>query len=254
MFSKLREEFSFVQGNVLILMISWLLTDFAGAIPNTYYSLYVLELGGTPFVVGLIGSASSIILALVQFLGGYLADKRGRKQIILVMSFGVATSYILFASALNWYFILVGAVFRSFCLMFLPAMKAMTADSIPSEKRGLGYSITLLVGAVSILSPLVAGFLYMTQGLVLGIRIAYWIATVAFFAAATMRFRLKETLKTDTSEARLKNAFKTYKKAVTESFRVWKLIPKSALALLLVYSIPSFFMGYVHTLLCHLRN
>jgi len=158
-------------------MISWLLTDFAGAILSAYYSLHVLELGGTPFIVGGIESVSSTILALVQFLGGYSADKRGREQLILAMVSGVASSYILFAMAVNWYFILVGAVFRSICLMFLPAVDAMRADSIPPEKRGLGYSITILVSAVSVLSPVVAGFLYMTKGLAPGMRTAYWIAT-----------------------------------------------------------------------------
>ncbi|HVP15924.1 MAG TPA: hypothetical protein VMT42_00980 [candidate division Zixibacteria bacterium] len=48
----MREEFAFLRGNILIMMTSWLVMTFAGAIPNTYCSLFVLELGGTPFIIG----------------------------------------------------------------------------------------------------------------------------------------------------------------------------------------------------------
>ena len=242
MISKLKEEFSFIHGNVLILMASWLLTDFAGEIPTTYYSLYVLELGATPFILGAIGSASSIALALGQFLGGYLADRHGRRQIILVMSTGVAACYILFAVALNWHFILIGTILQSLCLMYLPALDAITADSIPSEKRGLGYSITMLTRAVCILSPIIAGFLYITYGLVPGMRMAYWVVTIFFLVATIIRFKLKETLKTDVHGARLKDAFRDFGKAISEIFGVWKSVPESALILLLVNLIPIFFV------------
>jgi MFS family permease len=73
--SKLREEFSFIKGNYLILIISWILMDFANELPGTYYSDYVKnELGGSATILGIIMFASLIALASVQFLGGYLAD------------------------------------------------------------------------------------------------------------------------------------------------------------------------------------
>lgn len=34
----LNEQFSFVRGNNLMLIISWILMDFAGELPGTYYS------------------------------------------------------------------------------------------------------------------------------------------------------------------------------------------------------------------------
>ena len=57
----------------LIIVIS------ATAIPYTYYPKYVEGLGGTPFIIWGIGFASYATLALVQFPGGYLADKHGRR-------------------------------------------------------------------------------------------------------------------------------------------------------------------------------
>jgi hypothetical protein len=42
---RLKEEFSFFRGNYLILIVSWILMDFAHEIPGTYYSDYVIQLG-----------------------------------------------------------------------------------------------------------------------------------------------------------------------------------------------------------------
>ena len=74
---KLRDEFSFFTGNYLILILSWVLIDFAQELPETYFSDYVLQLGGNPTILGVITSVSMLALALVQFPGGYLADKYG---------------------------------------------------------------------------------------------------------------------------------------------------------------------------------
>ena len=76
---RLRFEFSFVKGNFLILVLSWILVDFAREIPSTYYGLYVRALGGSAATVGFISFISMITQSLVQLPGGYLADKYGRK-------------------------------------------------------------------------------------------------------------------------------------------------------------------------------
>jgi hypothetical protein len=58
--SWLREEFAFLRGNILVMMTSWLVMNFAVAIPNTYYSLFVLGLGGTPFIIGIMQLARAL--------------------------------------------------------------------------------------------------------------------------------------------------------------------------------------------------
>jgi len=94
---KLREQFSFFKGNYLILIISWILMGFAGELPGIYYSDYVIQLGGSATVLGLIMFVSMVCLALVQFPGGYLADKYGRRWLVSTLTFGVALSYIFYA-------------------------------------------------------------------------------------------------------------------------------------------------------------
>lgn len=71
--ARLREEFSFIRGNYLILIISWVMMDFANELPALYYGPYVIyDLKATPEILGFIGFASIIALASVQFPGAIL--------------------------------------------------------------------------------------------------------------------------------------------------------------------------------------
>jgi len=241
-FSRIREEFSFLRGNILVLVVSWILVNFAGGIPSPYYSLYVLELGGTPFIIGLIGFAAFAILAFVQFPGGYLADKHGRRGLIVTMTFGVALSYILFAVASTWHFILLGVVLQNLFLVYRPALLALQADSIPAERRGMGFSTVMLVNNLAALfSPVIAGLLYIQFGLVTGVRIAYAIVTLAFFGAALTRVKLTETLPTNRSEkVRIGDVVRSYPRAIREGVGVWKLLPRSMFFLFLSNAFSSF--------------
>lgn len=237
----LKREFYFIRGNILVLMASWVLMIFSEAIPATYYSLFVLELGGTPFILGLIGFVSSIALAAVQFPGGFLADKYGRRKLIVTMTFGVGLAKIFYALAPSWHLIFVGATIFNFCLIYSPALRAITADSLPSEKRGMGFSAINIIGVVSVASPLVAGFLYVNYGLVRGMRIAYFLVTTCFLAAAILRMKLRETIKASSERIGFMDVIRSYPIAVRESMAVWKVVPRTMLYLFLIFVVAEFF-------------
>ncbi len=66
---RLKTEFSFIKGNYAILVTSWILIDFAMELPATYYALYVLELGATETILGMIALFTFLALASMQFPG-----------------------------------------------------------------------------------------------------------------------------------------------------------------------------------------
>ena len=231
--SRLASEFSFIRGNFLLLVISWLIMDFAGEMPGTYYGLYVKALGGTAVTIGLIGFASMISQALVQFPGGYLADKYGRKWLISTMTFGVALSYVFYAFAPDWRVLMLGAIISNLCLIYSPALRAMTMDSLPPENRGMGFSIINLITSVSTTpAPLIAGLLYARFGLVPSMRMGYAFVVVAYLAAAVLRLRLKETVREPRRIDR-RELLGVYPRAISESLRVWREVPRSAFVLFL---------------------
>jgi len=230
----LKQEFSFIRGNYLILIMSWVLMDFAGEIPGVYYSDYVIQLGGTATILGLIMLVSQLVLASVQFPGGFLADKYGRRWLISSLTFGVAISFVFYAIAPTWHYIIIGAIIHNFCLLYQPALMAIMADSLSPERRGMGYSIINLIASVSTTpAPLVAMFLISNFGPISGMRIAYSIVTLFFLGAATLRIALKESIK-NPEKVQLMDVVKSYPKAVKEGIGVWKQLPRSSLYLLFV--------------------
>ena len=238
---KLKTEFSFITGNYLILIISWILMDFANELPGTYYSDYVVnQLGGSATVLGVITFVSMLALASVQFLGGYLADKYGRRVLVSTLTFGVALSFIFFAVAPSqplifmglvikgWHFVLLGAAIQNLCLLYQPALNAMMADSLSPEKRGMGFSILNLIMSVSTTpGPIIALMLVATYGPNWGMRIAYGIVIALYLSAAVVRLRLKESMK-NPEKINIKAALKSYPKALKEGITVWKVVPRSA--------------------------
>jgi MFS family permease len=238
---KTGKEFSFIKGNYAIIVVSWILIDFASEIPATYYALYVLQLGATETILGIIALSGFLALASMQFPGGYLADKFGRKWLVSSMTFGVALSFILYALAPSWPFIMLGVILMNFFnSIYQPALMAIVSDSLPSERRGMGFGIIMLITSTSTTpGPLVAALLHNGFGLVQGMRIAYGIVVALFLTAAFLRLRLKETF-IDTRRPSLKEFFRSYPTSLKESVKVWRRIPRSMFYLFLSGAIMMF--------------
>ena len=227
---------SALKGNFLILTLSWVIMYFAIPIPQTYASLYYLSLGADKFLISIIGFAGSIAVALVQFPGGYLADKHGRRWLIVTMTYGLAFGTIFFILAPSWPFVMLGMIIQSICGIYGPALIAMVLDSLPPENRGAGYSFQTAVASLVLLpAPIIAQYLILTFNLDLGMRIAYTILLVAYFATATLRLKLKETLPPNNAGSRPKimEALREYPKSVKASIGVWRKLSKSAFYLFL---------------------
>lgn len=231
-----RSDSKVLRGNFLILTLSWLIMYSAGPIPQTYASLYYLSLGADEFILSLIGFAGSIAIALVQLPGGYLADKHGRRWLVSTMTYGLAVGAFFFIIAPSWPFIMLGMVIQSVCAIYGPALMAMVIDSLPPKHRGAGFSFQSIATSLAILpAPIIAQYLVLTFDFNLGMRLAYTIVMIAYFATATLRLKLKETLPSTDSEGppRIVEALREYPKAVKESINVWRKLSKSAFYLFL---------------------
>lgn len=226
-----RGDQAILRGNFLLITISWIIMFTAQPIPDTYASLCYLSLGANEFTISLMAFVGSLAVAFVQFPGGYLADKHGRRWIIVTMTFGLAIGSLFFVLAPSWEFILIGLLIQNVCSMYGPALLAMIIDSLPSERRGAGFSFQSVITTIVLLpAPLIAGYLVSAFNFDLGMRIAYTIVTAAYFSVAVLRLRLTETLPPNGEKARFTflDGVRVYPKAVKESLCVWSKLPRSA--------------------------
>jgi MFS family permease len=244
----MNSEFAFLQGNILVEVISSIFTVFSESIVNPFRSLYIRELGATPAVLGLMDSTGKAIDTTIRLPGGHIADKYGRKRIIYLMTFGMSLSFLLYALAPSWEFILFGIMIANISAIYYPAIGALKTDSIPPESRGKGYAITQTIPKIlAVASPTIAGILIDRVGLLDGMRIGYTIAALAFVIVAFLRlFYLEETLENpqefDMNE--LKNDVVT---SITSIRGTWSIISRNLKAFILSVAIAGFAAPFFYT-------
>ena len=196
MLGRVREELGFLRGNLLVLMVSYMVFGFTSGLFGPFRSLYIRELGASPLVLGLMTSVGSIILAFIRIPGAFIADRYGRRNVIAVFTFGAALSYAFYIFAWDWRVIMVAVVVSSLSHIYQPALEAIEADSLPSEKRGVGYSfLWIMPGIPAFLGPIISGYMVERYSLVPGMRLVYVLVFVCTLIIAWIRWRfLKETM------------------------------------------------------------
>lgn len=254
--SILKNEFSFIGGNYLILIVSWILMDIGMEMPVPYFQQYVYALGGNvfPMALGIIGLANFFIMAFVAVPGGFLADKFGRRWLITTMTFGGALSFLFFALApfwqitQSWHLILIGTIIQSLFLIYQPALFAMIQDSLPQEHRGVGFSIINMIhGTMNTPGTIIGGILVITLGLVAGMQAVYITVMSLFIVAAIWRLRLKETME-KTEKIRFRYFISHYPQAIKESLRVWMVVPRTVFYLFIVQVMTMFALALINVI------
>ena len=231
---------SLIRGNLLVLIASWVLFNFASALVFPYEALFMRELGASALIIGLLSALGQALLFVSRILGGYMADKYGRRDLIAWMTYGVALSYLFYVFAPDWRLLVAGVVMHNLCLLYQPALSAITADSMPPERRGLGYAlVNVLPNVPAMFAPLLARALIEEFGFLRGMRLAYWIVVICGLLAADIRLLfLKETLKTG-ARIRARDIPPAFKRSIIEMRDAWSLMPRQLKVLTLVLPISS---------------
>lgn len=153
-----RDWFGFMRGNVLVMTICECVWRSTIDIIWPFLSLYVLELGGSYETIGLIMAAGNLASMIFYPLGGYIADYQGRIKLISYMTFAYGAAFLIPAFTKTWQWLAVGMFVQSIFTFYFPARQALIADSIPPEKRGIGFATTAAIpSAFGIASPFVGG-------------------------------------------------------------------------------------------------
>jgi len=119
---------SLMKGNVLVLTVSRVIWSMSMSIVFPFLSLYIIELGGSKPIVGMVNALGSVAGMALFPLGGYLADKAGRAKFVGIATFLFASSFLLFIFAPTWQWLAVGVVYQQIVLFYMPALNAIMAE------------------------------------------------------------------------------------------------------------------------------
>ena len=183
-----------MRGNVLVLTVCSSLWRISIDIIWPYLSLYVMALGGEYETIGQVMAVGNMASMLLYPLGGYIADYQGRIKVMAYMTYVYAFTFLIFVFTESWRWVAVGMFMQSLVTFYIPAMQALMADSIPADKRGIGFAATMAIpGAFGVASPLIGGWLIDQIGIKTAIKGLYGAGFFAALLVATLRLKyLKE--------------------------------------------------------------
>ncbi|WP_019534467.1 MFS transporter [Paenibacillus ginsengihumi] len=149
-----------------------------------FLPLFLLDLGvdkaSVDLWAGIVFSAAFLVGAIMAPLWGSLADKYGKKKMVIRAGLSLAVIYALFAVVQSPWQLVGARMLHGFVGGFVPASMAIVASTAP--ERQMGWSLGMMqAGTMSggILGPLFGGLLAEWFGL----RMSFVVSSVIIFAA-----------------------------------------------------------------------
>lgn len=162
---------------------------------------YLEALGaGTP-IIGLFGTAEDFLDAIYQYPGGWIGDQLGRRRAFLIFIAIASAGYLVYYFASSWPLVFMGlALAMAWQSMASPAIFAVIGDSLPQERRAMGFTLQSILKRVPIvIAPVIGGAMIASLGIVSGVR-AGLLVTLGL-AALTLLLVLKVNITIKSSEA-----------------------------------------------------
>jgi MFS family permease len=162
LFNKLKAQFIAFPRTFRILVAATFIDRLGGGLVFPFLSLYVAQRFNVGMIeIGLLFGTWSISSLIGSTIGGALADKFGRK-IILIFGLLFSAGTALFMGFVNEFrvFYLVAIFGGIFSDIGHPAQQAMVADLLKGEQRSEGFSLLRVVANLAVtIGPAIGGLL-----------------------------------------------------------------------------------------------
>ncbi|BBB47751.1 hypothetical protein Pelsub_P0978 [Pelolinea submarina] len=162
MINKIRNTVEEYPKSFWVMMLGLFIDNLGGNLIYPFFTLYVTAKFGVGLsVVGLLLGAQTAGRMLGGIVGGGLADRYGRKKLMLfgLLVSGLFSTVIIFVN--HFYVLFLVAVAAGFLgAMSGPAHQAMLADILPENKRSSGFGVLRVVYNLTVaIGPLIGGFI-----------------------------------------------------------------------------------------------
>lgn len=162
MFKQIRQQYYSYPLTFRVLVAGTFIDRIGGALIFPFLSLYVAQRFNVGMVeVGLLFGIWSVSSLIGSMIGGALADKFGRRIILICGLIFSATSALFMGFVNNMHaFYLLAAFAGIFTDIGGPAQQAMVADLLNGEQRAEGFGLIRVVGNLAMtIGPAIGGIL-----------------------------------------------------------------------------------------------
>jgi len=193
---------TFSNRNVAVLAFTQMFFMFTAFLWMPYRSLFILELGASKELLGALLMLETIGQVFFQLPGGILADRFGRRKVIVLGSVFRVASPVVYLLSTHWAHIAPALVLSSAAMLSLPATNALIAESLPREGRGSGFAAYRTVTWMPMIVTSLLGGIFMDRfGVLRGVRLCLLASLVISVASTFLRWRfIEETLEPEDRE------------------------------------------------------
>ncbi len=194
-YSMFKDVFS--NKNIMAISVSVALWGMMGQGYRPFWALYLKNhLGASVTNIGIFSMISTAESLLFQLPGGLIADRYGRRKLILAGTVFRTLGPVFFLMAPSWEWVIPGAMVAGMTSLYMPAFNAIIAESLPSKRRGSGYGVYNTITRIpNIFAPLLGGLFVDKYGLYRGVRVFLVLQIGASILGIIIRFfNLKETV------------------------------------------------------------
>jgi MFS family permease len=166
--------------NIVVLSLAIFCVGLGEELWARFLPKYLEALGASVLAIGAFGTLQDLLEGLYPYPGGVLADRWGRKRALVLFNGLALVGYGLYLVSPSWPFIFVGLAFTmAWSSLALPATFAVIGESLPPERRAMGFTVQSILKRLPIvLAPPLGGLLIGSIGLVAGVRVGFTITLV----------------------------------------------------------------------------
>jgi MFS family permease len=211
-------DFLGLRKSTLGILFMVILVGMGERMAERFLPIYLIALGGGSISIGLLNGLDNLLSALYAFPGGYLSDRMGTKNALLVFNIIAMFGYLIVILVPYWQAVILGAIFfLSWSAISLPATMSLIARVLPISKRTMGVSMHSLVRRIPMgLGPILGGVCIGLWGERNGVRLAF----VCAFALAIVATILQQILiEEDSPKSAVKSSSKAPEKNPVTLFR-----------------------------------
>ncbi len=174
-------------------LFAMILANIAGTMTNLLMPIYLTELGASVGQVGLVFTLTSVVILVLQIMGGWISDSIGRLRAIAIGSLGGVLGFLFMLLAPSWQWMLLAlSVTQIPYALVGPSFSAFIAENSTEQNRGRVYGLTdTIYQVVGVVGPPLGGFL---AGLY-GFKFMLLIATGFYTTAAGLRIWMARTMR-----------------------------------------------------------